>query len=586
MLIHLLVALIVGFSDSDKELAALLSAARGKDSVARLAAYDTLSKSDVGKKALLSVLRDAEDRAAREFLALPKSGEAAEFRRWLIAEVGSAREAALAVIRDGKVYPDEAHGVVGQPIVDDKVARLREMWLRPSRFFAERVDAVNVRLYYIKEASDWLKRIGAAPERFRNKEEALAELDDVFDVRELLYDKGELAKIDAVNEENATGLSVATDEERRFARILNDYRVMLGLEPLRQTDPLVLASRKHSQEMQDLNYFAHESPVAKNRTPGDRARQEGHTGGVLENCAISGDAQAAFDGWYNSSGHHRGLISAGARLLGAGQSILGGGGQGRHWTMLAGPGSAPKPKGAKKEPRDVLAERRAKLREGDAETRVALAKYCRKHELLDDERRLYEEVIAIDSEHKVARRALGHVRADGKWMTPEEKLAHDLATLPKAEVIAAAAARLGDPDAVVRLAAVRTLANVGDPAALPNLVKALGDKASEVRLEACRAVRGAPASSVAAPLAKLLGDESFYVAHQAAVVLLELGDRRGIPTLFASLRSPDLNHRIDAHKQARAAFGEDFGYAWDLPDAERAKVVDRWESWVTETFGS
>lgn len=570
----------------DEELSALVLAARSKESPTRLAAYDALAKKgEDGKKALLRILRDAEDRAARDFLALPKAGEASDFKRWLVKEVAAAREEALKVIRDPKIYPDDAHGVVGQPVVDDKVAKLRGLWIRPSLLFAQRVEEVNVKLYYVKEASDWLKKIGAEPNRFLNKEEAMAELDEAFDVRSLVYDKGAIAKIDAVNEENATGPLAATDEERRFARILNDYRVMLGLEPLRLTDPLTLAARKHSQEMLEMNYFAHESPVAANRHPADRARREGHSGPVLENCAISGDARDAFEGWYTSSGHHRGLISDNARLLGAGQSILDGGSPGRHWTMLAGPGSAPKSKNAKKEPREILTERRAKLKESDVETRLALAKFCRKHELHDDERRLLEEVVAIDPENKPARRALGHVRHEGKWMTPEEKLASDLATLPKAEVVAAAAQRLSDSEATVRLAAVKTLAQTADPAATPHLLGALNDKASEVRLAACIALRGAPANLSAAPLAKLLSDSSFYVAHAAALTLFEMGDRRGVPTLFASLRNSDLNHRIDAHKQARAAFGEDFGYAWDLPDAERAKVVDRWEAWVEEQFG-
>lgn len=570
----------------DLEIPTLVSAARSTESPKRLAAYDALAKKgEDGKKALLRVLRDAEDRAAREFLALPKSAAASEFKRWLVKEVGVAREEALKVIRDTKVYPDDAHGAVGQPIVDDRVAKLRQLWIRPSNLFAQRVEDVNIKLYYVKEASDWLKRIGASPDRFLDQAEAMAELDEEFDVRALVYDKGELAKIDAVNEENATGPSVATDEERRFARILNDYRVMLGLAPLRLTDPLVLAARKHSQEMLDLNYFAHESPVAANRTPGDRARREGHSGPVLENCAVCGDARDAFEGWYRSSGHHRGLISDNARLLGAGQSMMGNGAPGRHWTMLAGPGSAPKPKNAKKEPREILAERRAKLKEQDVDTRFALAKYCKKNELLDDERALLLEIVAIDPEHKAARKALGHVRHEGKWVSPEEKLAIDLATRPKAEVVAEAAARLDDAEPTVRLAAVTTLAKVADPSAVPHLIRALDDKASEVRLAACAALRGAPEGLAAAPLAKRLTDSSFYVAHAAAVALFDLGDRRGVATLFASLRNPDLNHRIDAHKQARAAFGQDFGYAWDLPDAERAKVVDQWEAWVREQFG-
>ena len=71
--------------------------------------------------------------------------------------------------------------------------------------------------------------------------------------------------------------------------------------------------------------------------------------------------------------------------------------------------------------------------------------------------------------------------------------------------------------------------------------------------------------------------------HSAAAALLRLGDRSGVKTLFSGLRSRDLNTRIDAHRRARGAFGRDFGYRWDLPEVERAKVVNEWEASVEES---
>ncbi len=569
----------------DAQLQLILRDARSSQQAVRSAAYDGLLKrGEEGKKLLVSLLREAEDKAAKDVAALPRSSEAQAFRSWQKKEIAAAREAALAIIRDPKLYPDDAHGAVGQPLVNEKVARLRELWLHPTFQFTQRVSSANACLDRVAEIDEWLTRIGELPKRFATREAAMLSLDPELDGFSLMYDKAKQRDLDDIEEENATGPSAATDEERRFAKILNDYRVMLGLQPVRLIDPLVIAARKHSQEMQDLDYFAHESPVTENRTPSDRARREGHTGPVLENCAVSDDAMDAFRGWYTSSGHHRGLISESAQVLGIGQSIAKDGSGGRDWTMMAGPGNAPKAKNAKPSPRELLASRKKKLKPKDVDTRFALAKFCQKNGLADDAKVLLEEIVSIDPDNKTAHAMLGHMNVGGKWMSAEERLEVELASRPKDEVIASAGSLLNDDDSFSRVAALKVLARTNDPRAIVVVAKALKDKASEVRLAACNALGALTAKDQIPALKLLLADASFYVAHAAAVVLFNLGDHSGVATLFASLRSPDLNHRIDAHKQARALFGQDFGYAWDLPETERAKVVDQWENWVKEQF--
>jgi uncharacterized protein YkwD len=134
--------------------------------------------------------------------------------------------------------------------------------------------------------------------------------------------------IETLNERMALSLDV---EERRFAQRLNDYRRALGLAPFELEERLDVAARKHSQEMVDLGYFGHISPVARNRSPSDRVRLEGYSGGVGENClAGQVDGVGAFEGWYRSPGHHRNLVSGGIHL--------GVGATGDHamWTMVCG----------------------------------------------------------------------------------------------------------------------------------------------------------------------------------------------------------------------------------------------------------
>ncbi|MBK8979247.1 MAG: HEAT repeat domain-containing protein [Planctomycetes bacterium] len=120
-------------------------------------------------------------------------------------------------------------------------------------------------------------------------------------------------------------------EERSFVAVLNGYRRTLGLMPFEIEERLNVAARKHCEEMVDLGYFGHISPVPRNRTPTDRVRLEGFGGGVGENClAGNADARGAFEAWYHSPGHHRGMVARSPQL-GVGTAAA-------HsmWTMVMG----------------------------------------------------------------------------------------------------------------------------------------------------------------------------------------------------------------------------------------------------------
>jgi uncharacterized protein YkwD len=120
-------------------------------------------------------------------------------------------------------------------------------------------------------------------------------------------------------------------EERSQVEITNKYRMMMGREAL-EIHPLLLdAARGHSHEMTELGYFAHESPLEKNRTPADRVKNAGYEGGPGENISLGSiSPQATHDAWYDSSGHHRNILGPGWKAMGAGID-------GQHWTQDYGP---------------------------------------------------------------------------------------------------------------------------------------------------------------------------------------------------------------------------------------------------------
>lgn len=73
-----------------------------------------------------------------------------------------------------------------------------------------------------------------------------------------------------------------------------------------------------------------------------------------------------------------------------------------------------------KTPRDIYAERKARLKAGDAEARWELARWCVSKGLRKEAKEMARQVIEIDADHAAAHEQLGHVRHEGKWVTRAE----------------------------------------------------------------------------------------------------------------------------------------------------------------------
>lgn len=240
-------------------------------------------------------------------------------------ELNKRRAAALAIIYDKTIYPDENHGIEGQPKVDDAVALVRELWDKPLAVVARLDDGVRVLVEAGEKTNAWLKEMGesgddAAMEEY---ELLLGHVNETLNLKNVCLDKTEQKlrdynkRVAAYNKGGAETQMVGVEIE--CAKITNEYREMMGRAYLELDDMLGKCAKKHSQEMVDLAYFAHESPTARLRTPSDRAKAEGYMGGCGENIAMGyGDARAAFMGWYNSSGHHRNMLSDAWNHIGLG----------------------------------------------------------------------------------------------------------------------------------------------------------------------------------------------------------------------------------------------------------------------------
>ncbi len=105
--------------------------------------------------------------------------------------------------------------------------------------------------------------------------------------------------------------------EQEILRLIDRARSQHGLAALQSHDKLREAALGHSQEMLELDYFDHESPMPGRTRFSDRLEAVGlrpmasaenlYTSSGFESEAV---AQAAVAGWLNSPGHRRNILSA------------------------------------------------------------------------------------------------------------------------------------------------------------------------------------------------------------------------------------------------------------------------------------
>jgi uncharacterized protein YkwD len=117
-------------------------------------------------------------------------------------------------------------------------------------------------------------------------------------------------------------------EEYRQIWQTNLYRILLGKAPLKINPNLCDAARDHCKDMAELKFFAHESPVAGKRTPGDRAKN--FKASASGENIFMGDPSpdGAFWAWFKSLGHHQNMVREYAEI--------GVGHHERYWTQMFG----------------------------------------------------------------------------------------------------------------------------------------------------------------------------------------------------------------------------------------------------------
>jgi len=302
----------------------------------RQAAEALAANGEDGKAALREGLVELLRRQRDAILKYVKR-KRGSLQRKLAGEVTRRRQDAYDFIMDPGRYPDANHGKAAQPAVDKLVNALRAAYSKP---FEALVGDGNVADSKLKELvarykayHDWqVELAGAAPSFKKDREEMGKEAAKTLKIDKIPLTpddqkiKEQNKLIDAYNKRTKTLMNA---EEKACVDATNDYRALFGLRKLKYFDPLVRAARGHSNEMVKLRFFDHTSPTPANRTPKIRCEREGAKFSG-ENIAMGHPTGvAAFWGWYNSSGHHRNILTKGHLSIGVGQNN-------RHWTQNFG----------------------------------------------------------------------------------------------------------------------------------------------------------------------------------------------------------------------------------------------------------
>ncbi|MDZ7817010.1 MAG: hypothetical protein U5N86_13800 [Planctomycetota bacterium] len=179
-------------------------------------------------------------------------------------KLNEMRKEALRIIFDKKIYPDENHGAVGQPIVDEAVAKVREIYKTPIKGVLEAEPSLKLLVMKAKAIHRCLLDLGV------DMDDSLLNVDTLL---EALNEKININVGLKANELRIYQLSmkvkeynhllkipgVTTENEKSCVRATNEYRLMMGMHYLRMR-PHDNRGRTHT-----LLQHAHEGVL---RSPG------------------------------------------------------------------------------------------------------------------------------------------------------------------------------------------------------------------------------------------------------------------------------------------------------------------------------
>jgi uncharacterized protein YkwD len=128
-------------------------------------------------------------------------------------------------------------------------------------------------------------------------------------------------------------------EEMEFLQLINEYRQNNGVAPLTLSDTLSVSSERHSEDMGEYGFFAHDTVKSSyypaRSQPWDRMKAEGYIYNTFkaENIAAGYEtAEEVFVGWRNSPSHNHAMLDGNYYAIGIARVHVPGSKFGWYWT--------------------------------------------------------------------------------------------------------------------------------------------------------------------------------------------------------------------------------------------------------------
>jgi uncharacterized protein YkwD len=128
-------------------------------------------------------------------------------------------------------------------------------------------------------------------------------------------------------------------EELKFLHLINEYRDQNGLRPVILSDTLAVAAERHSKDMAEYSFFAHDTVRSSYYKPGsqpwDRMGREGYDYNTAkgENLAVGYEtAEEAMQAWKDSPAHNAAMLDGNYRVMGVARINAPGSVHGWYWT--------------------------------------------------------------------------------------------------------------------------------------------------------------------------------------------------------------------------------------------------------------
>lgn len=178
--------------------------------------------------------------------------------------------------------------------------------------------------------------------------------------------------------------------------------------------------------------------------------------------------------------------------------------------------------------------------------RLALAEWCAKNKLAEQQRAHLTEVLEIDPNHQQARRLLGYRRVDGVWLSEAEVAAGRARAQQAVQAL-----RQWKPELIEirrglehrkraqRDRAAERLQQINDPAAVPAIELALCGHNEQVALLGIETLGNTDAHEASAALARQAVFSPWQKVREAAAEKLKARDKETyVPVLLSALQSP------------------------------------------------